>query len=694
MINEALLNQAMPLVEQLAEIIKSKKRHKYYDRVVELADNYRRMMTNEDTDKFYRQVIKREQNEWFEQRKRLTNLVLMPLTHTILQPESKVSRSNDLHREIKFTNDSDGTQAKELTDILGHFQGDKSLEYYMRNRLHTLSNIDPNSWIVIEFPEVPAATDKRVQPYPYEVSAREAIMYEYSNYILQYLVAMTEVTKDMVNYTYYGQNQTIKFAQLNTKKYGAYLNTSPGLHQYGDMTYYTIGRAFYEVVIPIPHDIGHVPAYPAGYHMDPFTNETTYVNTFHTGVPYLMDTVKAKSERDLTMALHAFPIRIQYEPPCPSCGGRGVDENGAKCTTCKGTGTLISTTTQEVITFPLPHNAAQADLINLDGLIAFSRPPTDIIQVMIDNLDKIKQDAYEAVWGKNTFIESAGNVTAEQILSQENNKYDNLYKLAEHMCNFWTFAAKTIANIVDMDNGLTIWMSVGKEFSVKSKGELSLEYQSQKNAGMSSEITRNTEREIVKIDYSNEPDKLRRYDVRTMFRPFGDKTDAQIQTILVDKSETTIEDRVLWINYDRIWDDIELNNEGLYEKPVKEIKRLLDAAVKKLIVKIGSQQAVTGMISFDEANAEPGAEGGVEGEAASTNVEAEAKAKLKGTVGGIQGLIEINKAVFEGIMSETAAELLIMEIYGFNAETAAKLIQMPEQKTIEKITEIKEEIEQ
>jgi len=96
----------MELISKLADIVRKKKTHKYYERVCKLATLYKQIMTNEDTDPLFRQVVKREESEWFEQRKRLTNLVLMPISNHIRQPLTKVSRSNDLKREIKYKDDA------------------------------------------------------------------------------------------------------------------------------------------------------------------------------------------------------------------------------------------------------------------------------------------------------------------------------------------------------------------------------------------------------------------------------------------------------------------------------------------------------------------------------------------------------------------------------------------------------------
>ena len=588
------------LIKRLAEIISRKERHTHYDRVVELAGDYRRIITNKDTDKFYHQVAKREENDWFEQRKRLTNLILMPIANHVLQPLRKVARSNDLKREIALTEDSNGTRLQELENILAKFAGTKSLDNYDRNRLLRLSDIDPNAWVVVEWPTVDKPSANRVQPYPYEVKSEQAIMFEYKEYILQYLAVMTctDKAKQLMKYSIYGQNQTVVFQQFDNAVEKLPIGMDAGIVQYGENLYYVKNNQYFIVIPSIPHNLGEVPAMRVGYHTDEYTDDTTYINTFHKALPYFMASVKAKSEYDLLVALHLFPIRIQYEQTCPVCMGAKVDANGKGCTACNGTGTLLTTSTQDVITFPMPRD--KEEFLPLDSLIAFVRPPSDIIDVMVNNLESLKRDAFEAIWGKNTYVESAGTVTAEQILSQESSKYDNLYSCAEHLCNFWTFAAGIIARVTNIyREGDIIAMSVGKEFSVKSKYELSLEYRQQKEAGMPAEIYNKTMRDIYKIDYSNEPDMLRKLEVRMKFKPFNDKSNDQINVIITNKAETTIEDRVLWQNYEQIWSAIEMADPSVYSKTMKEIDAILKAEVQKWIDKIASQQTSTPELTFE-----------------------------------------------------------------------------------------------
>jgi hypothetical protein len=69
------------------------------------------------------------------------------------------------------------------------------------------------------------------------------------------------------------------------------------------------------------------------------------------------------------------------------------------------------------------------------------------------------------------------------------------------------------------------------------------------------------------------------------------------------------------------------------------------------------------------------------------DIEAEAKAKLKGTVGGVDGILSIQKSVSEGITDYNAAIALLYEIYGFDTKTAKQILGTP--KKMEKTKQIK-----
>lgn len=59
------------------------------------------------------------------------------------------------------------------------------------------------------------------------------------------------------------------------------------------------------------------------------------------------------------------------------------------------------------------------------------------------------------------------------------------------------------------------------------------------------------------------------------------------------------------------------------------------------------------------------------------DIESEAKARLKGSVGGVQGVLQIQQSVSQGITQYAAGLALLMEIYGFDDATARAILGNP-----------------
>jgi hypothetical protein len=59
------------------------------------------------------------------------------------------------------------------------------------------------------------------------------------------------------------------------------------------------------------------------------------------------------------------------------------------------------------------------------------------------------------------------------------------------------------------------------------------------------------------------------------------------------------------------------------------------------------------------------------------DIEAEAKAKLKGTVGGVEGILSIQESVANGLTDYNSAIALLFEIYGFDEKTSKRILGNP-----------------
>lgn len=64
------------------------------------------------------------------------------------------------------------------------------------------------------------------------------------------------------------------------------------------------------------------------------------------------------------------------------------------------------------------------------------------------------------------------------------------------------------------------------------------------------------------------------------------------------------------------------------------------------------------------------------------DIEAEAKARLKGTVGGVEAILQVQASVAANITDINAGIALLMEIYGFDKKTATKIIGTPKKQVL------------
>jgi hypothetical protein len=104
------------------------------------------------------------------------------------------------------------------------------------------------------------------------------------------------------------------------------------------------------------------------------------------------------------------------------------------------------------------------------------------------------------------------------------------------------------------------------------------------------------------------------------------------------------------------------------EKPLGEIFGELD---KRMVPIIQSYIPKT----LIDVNSDSNQTGIQDGELARQR--AEAQANLKGTVGGVQGILQIQQSVAQGITQKDAAIELLETIYGFDKETAQRLVGDP-----------------
>lgn len=563
------------MIERLCEIIRREERHPDYKRTVELAELYKALITGLHMDNLMIRFGKRETDVEFEQRKKITQHITKTVTMNLMKPFQKVPRSNSIQKTVEYE-DNDVKKLTIFREKLDTFWGNNSLDTYMNKHWLRKNFIDPNAFLIIEWKPFDN-TKTKASPYPFEISAEQAIFFETFNDRLTYLVALTtksvwetignkEDTKDYKVFTMYGETQTVQFEETNEdnlRKAGIDLTKikdglNGGQQQY-DGIYKTPKKSneYFLVTAFTPHNLGFVPALCIGYREDDETDGRTYISPFEEAVPILMKLVKCNSELDLTMALHAFPQKIQYSQACKFQGCKqGFMPDGVPCGHCHGTGLETITSSQEMISIAMPKNPE--DIIQLDNIIHYEYPPVDLVKFQDAYVKSLTEWCKEAVFNSELFSNKQVAETATGKNIDLQHIYDSLYDFAVSLGKTWEFIVKTVSMVTEMNEGLIYYYIFNKDFKMKSLTDLYMDLKFIGDARGDEIVKQAVQDDIMRVVYSDNQREMQKYLVRKSFFPFNGKTSEQILKIIEGSNLVTPFTRVFWANFGFVFDEIEL----------------------------------------------------------------------------------------------------------------------------------------
>lgn len=569
-------------LEVLIDVVKNNKTHQDYKRVTDLADKYFKLVTGNGIEKLLKQIIKRETDEEFKQRTDITKSVCPAILNSTKLPFQKAVRKQPIVRMIDINgNDNKKT---ELETYISTYWGDKSLEEFLEYAFIDYNYTDPNAFLVTEFEEFDALTEK-ANPYPFIATSTEAIMYEYENELLEYLVVKLPITYlDMgtpqlgSKYTIYLGMDTIEFEQISQQTY----NTGVVLSEEGidTTTVIEIEKKYYGVEYYEPKN-EKVPATRFGFIRDTETKGRTFVSVFHAVLSYLEKTLKIDSELDLSTAMVAFPQRYAYVSPCqnPACNqGRLLDNT--ICQDCHGTGQQpFHRGTMDIITFNLPKKLSDtpnSELVDLEKMLVYKSPPIDLLTFQQQYIEYLKKSIHAMMFNADLFTRSEVSVTATEKVLETDNMNDTLYPFARHYSSVWEFTVKDIATFTDLSEGLEVQHKFPNDFKLKGLGELMTELKTAKNANASTSTISAIEDDINEILYSDRPDTLKEMRIKNLINPFRGYNDADIRFI-ISQGNIPLEKRTLWENFEAIFQDLEAEyqNPWFFDLAYNEILRLV-----------------------------------------------------------------------------------------------------------------------
>jgi len=561
----------------LKEIIGEEIVHQDHDRVTKLRDHYYKLKTGDGIEDLLHRIETRVTEDEFAQIKKIYRSIIPSTLNSTKLPFEKAARKQPIVRKIDYEGDAESKKL-ELEKYIGKYWGDKSLEEYLEYAFIDYNYIDPNAFLITEFSNFDNKKEK-AKPYPFIASSAEAIMFEYHNEILQYLVVKLpikfmdgETERDGFKFTMYLGPDTIVLSEVAQSVEALKIKS-----KYYKLSYFQ-------------PKTDKVPASRFGFLRDAQTKGRTFVSVFHCVLELLEKTLKIDSELDLSCAMVAFPQRFAYGPPCP--GGEkgcinGKTLDGHICPVCKGTDIAPAHAgTQHIIYLKLPRDISQP-LWDLEKMLVYKGPPIELLQFDSDYLENLEKKVHAKMFNADLYTRSEVSTTATEKILETDNLNDTLYPFARSYSITWEFVVKDIATFTDLGEGLIVQHKFPNDFKFKTLRELMEELQVAKSAGASTSTIAAIEDDINEILYSDRPEALKEMRIKNQINPFRGYSEANIRFIIsqdnVPKYSST-----LWENLESIFQDLEVENTDpwlydlSYDLIVKKVQAKTDEYIKRI----------------------------------------------------------------------------------------------------------------
>lgn len=561
----------------LNDTISGDKRHKNYEREVYLASWCQGMMTGKGpvTEKIIKAYRHKETDEQKEERLMLTNSLTGFALNPIYLLYKKSYRADGIREEIIHPDEAKKMIVDKALD--GFYGPQKGVDYYLRERLLNGEFYDPNRWLIVDRIDTRLSDGSitSIQPYPFEVSAEQAINYHIENNRPVWLIARHQRMETVVrskststqavhDYFFYAAGLMIKYQEY--LKDSQVVPDAPDyiqVRETGSKKTRLFAAWYYETGSEeFPGD--KVGAYP-----DPESPDNCVkVPPYYPAAPVLTDMIWDKSSLDLTKRKHVYPKRHQYTADCdyvpaighgdPCNGGYLDDAKTVACPKCKGTGEMTHSGEQDVLKYRLPKDLQdiRGQLIPLSSLVFYEDTPEWIPRYLEECIERDRLRVHIAVF--NTSAEERPTVakTATEINVSWDEVNNVVIEHANRASYMYELIARISAQYLGVSDGFDARRQVPHDLKLEPMESLIARYDAAKKAGMPYEVVWGINEDIITKQYRNNPDRIAFIKAKEKHRPFRSKDEGSAAAIIQTRSQTD-PTRVLYENFDLIFVRIE-----------------------------------------------------------------------------------------------------------------------------------------
>lgn len=543
------------------------------------------------------QFVKRESEEDFKQRKILTRLTSASLINRIATPFNKALRSDNANISI---------ETDELKELANKFIGNTSLYTWITTEVHKIAFYDPNAFLVITIPDFNYNVEQ-AKHKPVIVRSKNVLNFHYEDHqLIRAVLVMGAMTKCYSYSDDPAKSECIIAVEVEEtaaaidpqaiKDNPTQVKLMVKEATAENPMYVKAANKYYKIY-PTSPTIKGIQVMRIGYIPDIDTDGRTCVVPYHVAITRIESMVKAKSELDMSVAMHVFAQKIQQVEMCK--GFKGEDglviqcNNGyqqgnmnAVCKNCNGSGhEPISKSAMDVITVAMGKKGD--DMKDLDNIVRYIQTDVQTPKFLHEYITTLEQACVQDVFPNNR-NEKSVMASATEIKVDYEDQQDVLLPYNRQIEALWLFCMDIATQIKEVKNPVYN-IRFPDDLDIKTLSDLLIDYKA--SDGMPVAVRKLLRKKISRKLSASDSASEKREAVRIMHEPFGEKKTDDIK-YLISQNLVTIEQKVLWANYDTIMDELERLFKNWFEMPMDLRQKEIDKKVAEIIAKLTPAQAI------------------------------------------------------------------------------------------------------
>lgn len=585
-----MINTENEGIDLLLRLIARNAPHAAYTENVQDAEVWKKIVTGKDQDDLITSYKVRESEEQKQQRIRLLN---SPTKRVVNQVMGNADHLDSDDGRVTVVLTPSETAQKIIDTRISKFNGDRGLMQYLLTNCKNKFMCDPNAFLVVLFDGKRDSSGAFIEkPFAKPIIIESKNVYDIGieNGDYSHLCAFSTLTGEKSGqykqYTLYIADWVITATEINQDNPNKTLAPTVDVRidkksvQYLVSSYYTGSK--------------EVPFAPFGYIQR--VDGSGFLSFMESTREDFLDLINRASEYALTVALHVFMRGYQYVKKCTHaeknlgrCDNGTMSASKTVCPSCHGSGKQIVTTTQEMVTIPIPEEGEP--IIPLGDMIHYPNIPFQIVDHLKEAMTEIPIIIERALWGVYLQETPAGPQTATEIMKRYSSVYARLNKMETKIAAMWEKCVRLIGNYAEVE--VTPQYQPRTNYNMETVEELVIILKSLKEAGAPYETIWATEINIMEKMPGVTDTDIAWAKAKRRFMPFKDKPADAVSEILANLSEKDYF-RVLWMFFDSIFSDIRETNPAFLKMTFPGQKAIVDKAVeqyKELVDTVTMQEA-------------------------------------------------------------------------------------------------------